>query len=136
MQHVRESSEPPSNAISTCLPGDAATVRQSSQLAETKTLLSDVAYARSGDKGIHANIGVIARRPNDFELLRRELTSAHVAGAFGIEDALRVRRFELPNLSALNFVLLGVLDNPLRCDSQGKALGQILLEMPISNVDR
>jgi hypothetical protein len=40
-------------------------------------------------------------------------------------------RFELPNLHALNFVLHGVLRHSLRSDAQGKALGQILLEMPL-----
>ena len=46
----------------------------------------------------------------------------------GIES---VERFELPNLDALNFVLRGALRRSLRTDAQGKALGQILLEMPL-----
>jgi hypothetical protein len=46
----------------------------------------------------------------------------------GIES---VERFELPNLEALNFVIRGALRRNLRIDAQGKALGQILLEMPL-----
>jgi hypothetical protein len=49
----------------------------------------------------------------------------------GVGDAGRVQRFELPNLGALNFVIRGILASPLRVDAQGKALGQILLEMPL-----
>ena len=46
----------------------------------------------------------------------------------GIES---VERYELPNLGALNFVIRGALRRALRTDAQGKALGQILLEMPL-----
>jgi hypothetical protein len=42
-----------------------------------------------------------------------------------------VTRFEVPNLGALNFVIRGILANPLRIDVQGKTLGQVLLEMPL-----
>ena len=94
--------------------------------------LIDIACARSGDKGIHANIGVIARRADDFVRLRDELTPQRVADYLGIDDADRVDRFELPSLSALNFVVRGILDNPLRSDAQGKALGQVLLQMPFT----
>jgi hypothetical protein len=54
-----------------------------------------------------------------------------VAAHFGIADAGRVRRFELPNLAAVNFLIRGILASPLRVDAQGKALGQLLLEMPL-----
>jgi hypothetical protein len=92
--------------------------------------LGDIAYARSGDKGIHANIGVLARRPEDFARLCREVTADRVAAYFGLADAGRVTRYVLPNLGAINLVLHGILANPLRTDVQGKALGQVLLEMP------
>ncbi len=96
--------------------------------------LADVAYARSGDKGIHANVGVIARRPDDYPWLCRELTTQRVASYFGIADTSRVVRYELPNLKALNFVLHGILASPLRVDAQGKALAQALLLMPLENL--
>lgn len=93
--------------------------------------LGDIAYARSGDKGIHANIGVIARRPEDFARVCRDVTAERVAAYFQIADAGRISRFELPNLAAVNLVIHGILANPLRADAQGKALGQVLLEMPL-----
>ena len=96
--------------------------------------LGDIAFARSGDKGIHANVGVIARRPEDFSLLCREATVERVAAHFGMEDVHRVLRYEMPNLGAVNFVLHGILANPLRVDAQGKTLGQVLLDMPLVNL--
>ncbi|MEX2172514.1 MAG: acyclic terpene utilization AtuA family protein [Pirellulales bacterium] len=101
--------------------------------AKRSLTLADIALARSGDKGRHANIGVIAREPSDFERLRQELTTARVAEFLDIAEADRVRRYELPNLGALNFIIHDILDSRLRLDSQGKALGQRLLQMPLSN---
>lgn len=93
--------------------------------------LYDVVCARSGDKGVNANIGVIARSADAWEFLRTWLTADRVAAFFSRLDVEAVERFELQNLHTLNFVLHGALRNNLRTDAQGKALGQILLEMPV-----
>lgn len=97
--------------------------------------LKDLAYARSGDKGNNANIGVIAYTHEGFKFLKNVLTSAKVAGFFAPLGPKQVIRYELPNLWALNFVLTDVLEGggslSLRIDSQGKALGQAILEMAI-----
>jgi hypothetical protein len=98
----------------------------------TPVRLADIATARSGDKGIHANIGVIARRADDYKRLLRAVTVERVAAHFGIDDLGRIQRFELPNLGALNFVIRGILANSLRADAQGKTLGQVLLMMQIA----
>ncbi len=98
--------------------------------------LGAIAHARSGDKGIHANIGVVARRPEDYDRLCREVTADRVASYLGLVDADRVVRYTMPNLGALNFVIRGVLADPLRIDAQGKALGQVLLEMPLETAER
>ena len=58
----------------------------------TNRCLGDLAFARSGDKGIHANIGIIARRPDDYQRLCREVTPQRVAAFFGIADFSRVVR--------------------------------------------
>ena len=100
-------------------------------LNEPPQKLFDIAHARSGDKGQHANIGVIARRPELYERVRDEGTIDAVAQFLGISDTSRVKRFEIPALHALNFLVHNLLDDPLRLDSQGKALGQLLLQMPI-----
>jgi hypothetical protein len=95
--------------------------------------LADLAHTRSGDKGQSANIGVIARHPDDYDRLYYEVTPAKVAAFLGIADVSRVIRYELPNLGALNFVIQGVLANSLRVDAQGKTLGQVLLNLPLGN---
>jgi hypothetical protein len=98
---------------------------------EPARILADIALARSGDKGRNANIGLIARRPDDYVLLKEAATAARVAAFLDIDDIQRVQRFEMPNLHAINFVIYGILDSPLRLDAQGKALGQRLLQMPL-----
>lgn len=98
--------------------------------------LHQIAYARSGDKGCDANIGVIAYTSENYKILLKELTAERVHSYF---DALGVKstvRYELPNLIALNFILYGILDGggsrSLRIDAQGKALGQALLQIPLN----
>lgn len=85
-----------------------------------------VAHARSGDKGNHANIGVIAYTPAGYQWLRDELTGERVASYFAKLQPSRVERFEMPRLGALNFVLYDVLAGgaslSLRIDTQGKLL--------------
>jgi hypothetical protein len=92
--------------------------------------LYDIACARSGDKGSNANIGVIVRDTDWWDFLQEWLTADRVAKYFSPLGVESVERFELPNLGALNFVLRGALRS-LRTDAQGKALGQILLEMKL-----
>jgi hypothetical protein len=101
----------------------------------TKIPLHQIAYARSGDKGSSVNIGVIVYNPTDFNLLKKHLTAEKVDAYFKPLGVTQTMRYELPNLNALNFVLHNVLagggSRSLRLDSQGKALGQVLLEMEI-----
>jgi hypothetical protein len=62
-------------------------------------------------------------------LLRTWLTAERVGKFLSPLEIESVQRYELPNLRALNFVLSGALRQRLRTDAQGKALGQVLLEM-------
>ncbi len=71
--------------------------------------LVHLAHARSGDKGDTANVGVIAYDEAHYDLLRDQLTSEAVKAHFGDMVKGQVERFELPNLSALNFLLHGAL---------------------------
>jgi hypothetical protein len=93
--------------------------------------LYDIACARSGDKGIGANVGVIVRQEADWEFLRTWLSSDRVADFFKPLGVESVDRYELPNLRAINFVLYGILRRNLQTDAQGKALGQRLLELEL-----
>lgn len=100
-----------------------------------KVPLYRIAHARSGDKGSSSNIGVISYTPSGYAFLFRYLTAELVHAYFSSLKPSRTIRYELPNLEALNFVIEGILDGggsrSLRFDSQGKALGQALLEMII-----
>lgn len=99
-----------------------------------KKQVKEIAYACSGDKGKDANIGVIAYKEEDYLVLKSMLTEERVADHFIELKPKSVIRYELPNLWALNFILVGVLDGGLRglrIDSQGKVLGQALLEMEL-----
>jgi len=112
----------------------------SHQPARPPVRVGDLAHARSGDKGDRANIGVVAFDAAGFAWLARNLTEAAVAEYFRPLGVGAVRRYELPNLLAFNFVidhaLGGGASRSLRLDSQGKALGVALLEFSLPETDR
>ncbi len=100
-----------------------------------KRKLIELAHARSGDKGDTVNIGLIARRPEDYPILLREVTAERVKQHFSGVCKGTVERFELPNLGALNFLLRESLDGggtlALKADPQGKTYSTALLRMEI-----
>jgi hypothetical protein len=100
-----------------------------------KRKLIELAHARSGDKGDTANIGLIARRPEYYPILVREVTAERVKRHFAGVCEGGVERFELPNLGALNFLLHRSLDGggtfALKADPQGKTYSTALLRMEI-----
>lgn len=97
--------------------------------------LIKLAHARSGDKGDTANIGLIALRDEFYPLLVREVTAERVKHHFAGICHGAVERFELPNLSALNFLLHESLGGggtvSLMTDAQGKTFSTALLRMHI-----
>src|SRR5437763_8843568 len=105
-------------------------------MTQTETvLLGTVAHGRSGDKGNHANVAVLAYTPAGYDWLRRHLTADVVGRYFAPLAPSRVVRYEAPNMLALNFVLHDVLaggaSRSLRADTQGKTLALALLQMRI-----
>ncbi|EOQ60560.1 hypothetical protein F935_03604 [Acinetobacter calcoaceticus ANC 3811] len=105
---------------------------------EIEVPLIEIAHARSGDKGNHSNIGVIARKAKYLPWIRAALTEQAVASYMQhVLDAEKgsVIRYELPGLNALNFMLENALGGggvaSLRIDPQGKAFAQQLLDMPV-----
>ena len=98
--------------------------------------LSRLAFARSGDKGDSSNVAIIARRPDLLPLLRREVTVERVLDMLGHLAEGPATRFEAPGIHALNFVIENALGGggmaSLRIDPQGKAYGQMVLEMEIA----
>ena len=101
----------------------------------TKIALSDIAHGRSGDKGNHANVAIIAYTEAGYEWLRQQLSAEVVAAYFAPMAPSRVERYEAANVWGLNFLLVDILaggaSQSLRIDSQGKTLALTLLQMPI-----
>lgn len=105
---------------------------------EVEVPLIELAHARSGDKGNHSNIGVIARKAEYLPWIRAALTEANVAAYMQHvldPEKSKVIRYELPEMQALNFMLENALGGggiaSLRIDPQGKAFAQQLLDMPV-----
>lgn len=101
--------------------------------------LIKLAWARSGDKGNHSNIGVIARKPEYLPYIRSALNSATVAHFMRHtldSESGTVSDWELPGINAINFLLENSLGGggvaSLRIDPQGKAFAQQLLEFPVA----
>ncbi len=102
----------------------------------TRTVpLSAIAHGRSGDKGNHANVAVIAYSPAGFAWLREHLTADRVAAYFAPLAPSKVERYEAANVLGLNFVLRDALaggaSRSLRTDTQGKTFALALLQMPV-----
>jgi hypothetical protein len=97
--------------------------------------LDFIAHGRSGDKGNHANVAIIAYTQAGYDWLRSFLTADVVARYFAPMKPSRVERFEAANVWGLNFVLYDILaggaSRSLRIDTQGKTLALTLLEMEI-----
>jgi len=97
--------------------------------------LRQLAHARSGDKGDTVNVGVIAYRPEHYDLLAEQLTVERVKDHFGAMVRGEVQRFELPNLGALNFLLHNALGGggtvSLMTDAQGKTFSTAILRMEL-----
>lgn len=100
-----------------------------------KRKLHELAHARAGDKGDTLTLALIAYRDEDYELLRAQVTPAAVKQHLGKVVLGEVRRYELPRLSALQFVCERALDTgvttSLAIDPHGKTLSYALLEMTI-----
>lgn len=119
-------------------PATPATAPLPSETGTTRVPLVRLAVARSGDKGDHSNIGVMARKPEYLAWIAAALTPEAVAQWFShVLDSphSKVSRWYLPGTHSLNFLLENSLGGggvaSLRIDPQGKAFAQQLLEIPI-----
>ena len=97
--------------------------------------VGDLAHGRAGDKGRAVNVSAIAWDEAGYARLERELTEARVAGAFAAVADGPVRRYSLPGLLALNFVIDnlkgGGVTRTLAQDLHGKSLSSLLLAIPL-----
>ncbi|MFC3724745.1 acyclic terpene utilization AtuA family protein [Neoaquamicrobium sediminum] len=97
--------------------------------------LRALAWGRSGDKGNHANIGVIARRREFFSVIAEQVTEERMAQFFAHYLEGPVHRYVMPGFHALNFLLENVLGGggtaSLRYDPQAKTYAQMFLDLPV-----
>ncbi len=121
------------------LPAAAVDAPKPQGRADASVPLVKLAVARSGDKGNHSNIGVIARQPEYLAWIAEALTPEVIVDWMGhVLDPVhgRVERWYLPGSHSLNFLLENALGGggiaSLRIDPQGKAFAQQLLEIPIA----
>lgn len=104
-----------------------------------KIQLLKIAHARSGDKGDTGNVGLIARKPEYYPIIKKYVTADAVRKHFEGICLGNVERFELPNIMALNFLLHNSLGGggtvSLKNDAQGKTLSSALLRMEIDTTE-
>ncbi len=97
--------------------------------------LTEVAFARSGDKGDTANVGLVTFNDDLYQVLLEQVTADRVKQHFNEICKGKVERFELPNLWAMNFLLHNSLGGggtvSLMLDAQGKTFATALLRMEI-----
>ena len=97
----------------------------------------DLAHSRTGDKGNTSNISVICYDERDWEYLRRELTEERVLQAYRLIAKGPVRRHEIRNLKAFNFVIENALGGgvtiSLAQDIHGKSLCNVMLAIELQN---
>ncbi len=97
--------------------------------------LWEIAHSRTGDKGNISNVSLIAYDVKDYDLLKEKVTPEAVKNWF--KDIVKgdVKRYELPQLGALNFVMYdalgGGVTRSLALDKHGKSLSSYLLDMEI-----
>jgi hypothetical protein len=101
--------------------------------------LLKIAHGRSGDKGNGSNVGIIARHPEIYPFLKKELTADRIKEHMKNVCKGEVERYELPNIGALNFILNESLGGggtvSLKLDAQGKTHASQVLRMDIDVPD-
>lgn len=97
--------------------------------------LIDIASARSGDKNDVSNIGVMAKLPEHYPILKKHLTAEVVKAHFGSLIKGEVVRYEWDSIESLNFVCSQALDGgasrSLRMDTLGKNHSSHLLRIEL-----
>ena len=95
-----------------------------------KILLREIAFSRAGDKGDISNVSVIPYDESQYELIKNQITVERVKRAYGSLVKGEIRRYELPGVKSLNFVmeraLEGGVSKSLGLDIHGKSRGSIM----------
>ena len=100
----------------------------------------DIAHCRAGDKGNTSNVSVTAYEDTDWAFLRDNLTEERVMAAYAHIAEGPVRRYDLPNLKAFNFVIENALGGgvtiSLAQDIHGKSLSNVMLSIELPATGR
>jgi hypothetical protein len=100
-----------------------------------KVRLSELALARSGDKGDISDIGLMAFNQKNYEIIKNQVTPQRVKEHFKDWVKGDVKIYEMPNILSLEIVmhqaLGGGATKTLRFDQTGKAMGNALLFMEV-----
>jgi hypothetical protein len=105
---------------------------------DATTSLINLAMARSGDKGDHCNVGILARDSEYLPYIQNALQPEKIRQYLShvLNEKSDVKLYSLPGLNAFNLMLEQALGGggiaSLRIDPQGKAMAQQLLDMPIA----
>lgn len=96
--------------------------------------LWEIAHVRTGDKGNISNVSVTVHDPKHFKMVSEKLTPEFIKQRFGEQVLGEVKRYNLPQLGALNFVMYdalgGGVTSSTALDKHGKTLGAYLLNIP------
>lgn len=97
--------------------------------------LREVAAARAGDKGDISCVSVWVHDPHDYEAVKASLTADRVAAAYPALFRGEVRRYEIPALHGLNFVMQSALEGgvnaSLNLDAHGKSFSYLILALDV-----
>jgi hypothetical protein len=92
--------------------------------------LGDLVYARSGDKGADASLGVWLRNPEAWGWARETLSAERLRRLLSLRQDVGVEVHELPNVAGLLFILKGYFGESgsgnIALDPIGKAIGEFL----------
>jgi len=104
-----------------------------------KVMLRDIAHGRSGDKGNRSNLSLFAYEPGHYGVLVSQVTAERLKAEFGGLLRGGIKRYELPNLHGLNFVmdqaLEGGVNESLNLDGHGKSWSAMILGLEVELPD-
>jgi hypothetical protein len=97
--------------------------------------LRKIAHSRAGDKGNRSNISIFVYDSAHYSYLVDQITSERLKQAFDVLFKGQIRRFLLPQLHGLNFVLdealEGGVNQSLNLDSHGKSWSSLVLTLEL-----
>ncbi len=97
--------------------------------------LHKIAHGRAGDKGNRLNVTLFPYKSEHYRLLCDQVTEDKVLACYAHRGATAVKRYEVPNLCGLNFVIDNVLEggvnSSLGLDAHGKTNAFLLLGLEI-----